>query len=570
MATLLTEARTGEVGSLYEKLGERILERDQVAVSDVFYDLIRKERPLEELLRETIHIHAPYTHTPYHQRIDDGIVRFVNNDHCLLSARASLRMPQFLPESLRFLPMAQTMWYVPTGLDAWNQLLGKAPGHYGRRVYDAEKYPIPPAPTQHWQDVDPIGTEGTIDERLNHWLTLVQYGHVEESYAVFQGITADPANRPKAMAQLMFAGLIDVQDRILHNRSYTTGHKSFRARATIELTQAVGWENAHDVMFAGVPDMAVGPRWYSAYEMACEVALRYLDEAPSVSSLAATNVTTLDADLFANTAPLSSSERSMLMRALLEEPEPSYIEAIIELLNDGRSPQSILDTIQIAAAEVVLRCGTGPSFSMPQHGYEYTNMLAWFYKNFEHRHKTKLLFVAGSFINQTAGLVRHTPGNGKPLFEAPASAEGLSRDQLLSRLDAAMAALEPDESACWVQAYLDAGHDRRPLVMALTLGAAKQGNDPHNQEIGLCMLEDYRRTSSPDRDRLLLSCAKHTAGHTKYGDSLESYNRFAQAFDLPPATGSSGDRDPLEAVLEEIEEVPLSDEESVPAGLLTD
>ena len=106
--------------------------------------------------------------------------------------------------------------------------------------------------------------------------------------------------------------------------------------------------------------------------------------------------------------------------------------------------------------------------------------------------------------------------------------------------------------------------------MTLTVGAAKQGNDPHNQEIGLCMLEDYSRTSSPDRDRLLLSCAKHTAGHSKYGDSLESYNRFAQAFDLPPATGNSGDRDPLEAVLEEIEEVPLSDEESVPAGLLTD
>jgi len=569
MATATHETRTGDTASRYAELEERILDRDQVAASEVFYDLVRDGRPLKELLRETVRVHAPYTHAPYHQRIDDGVVRFVNNDHCLLSARASLRLPDVLPERLRFLPMAQTMWYVPTGLDAWSQLLGKAPGHYGRRVYDASKFDEVPRPTRHWPDGDAIASEGTLDERLNHWLTLVQYGNVEQSYGVFRGLLAEPADRPKVLAQLMFAGLIDVQDRIYMNRSYTTGHKSYRARATIELAQAVGWEDAHDVIYAGVPDIAVGPRWYSAYEMACEVALRRLEEEPPASSLAPTLITGRDEELFAQTDDLSSAERSMLMHALLEEPEPGYIEAIIALLLAGRSPRAILDTIQIAAAEVVLRCGEGPSFSMPQHGYEYTNTLSWFYANFEHRHKTKLLFVAGSFINQCGAWVRHSPGNGKPVFTAPAAAGGMSRDQLLAQLDRAMTSLEPDEAACWVQAYLDAGHERRPLIATLALGAAKQGNDPHNQEIGLCMIEDYARTSSPDRDRLLLACAKHTAGHTKYGDSLESYNRFAREFDLPPATGKGGDRDPLEAVLEEIEQVPLADEEATPTGLLT-
>ena len=51
--------------------------------------------------------------SPYHQRIDDGFVRFVNNDHCLLSSRASLALPDYLPGELRYLPMAQTIWYVP-------------------------------------------------------------------------------------------------------------------------------------------------------------------------------------------------------------------------------------------------------------------------------------------------------------------------------------------------------------------------------------------------------------------------------------------------------------------------
>ena len=47
-------------------------------------------RPVTEITRETVRIHAPYTHVPYHQRLDDGIVKFVNNDHCLLSERVGL------------------------------------------------------------------------------------------------------------------------------------------------------------------------------------------------------------------------------------------------------------------------------------------------------------------------------------------------------------------------------------------------------------------------------------------------------------------------------------------------
>ncbi len=77
----------------------------------------------------------------------------------------------------------------------------------------------------------------------------------------------DVPHRRDALAHLAFAGLIDVQDRMLHNRSYTTGHKSYRARATIDLGNAIGWEHAHSVLYAGVPDIAVGPRWYSTYEM---------------------------------------------------------------------------------------------------------------------------------------------------------------------------------------------------------------------------------------------------------------------------------------------------------------
>ena len=102
--------------------------RDQVGASQVYYDLVRAGRPLNEIIAEGVRIHAPYTHVPYHERIDDGYPNFVNNDHCLLSARATINLAKMLPGQLAMLPMAQTIWYIPSGLDIWNQKINKAPG----------------------------------------------------------------------------------------------------------------------------------------------------------------------------------------------------------------------------------------------------------------------------------------------------------------------------------------------------------------------------------------------------------------------------------------------------------
>ena len=75
----------------YARLEERIIARDQKGASDVLYRLMKQGRPVTEITRETVRIHAPYTHVPYHQRLDDGVVKFVNNDHCLLSERVACR-----------------------------------------------------------------------------------------------------------------------------------------------------------------------------------------------------------------------------------------------------------------------------------------------------------------------------------------------------------------------------------------------------------------------------------------------------------------------------------------------
>jgi AcrR family transcriptional regulator len=519
-----------EAAPLYVELQERLLARDQEGGSRIYYELLRRGRPLPEIMAEAVRIHAPYTHVPYHQRIDDGFPNFVNNDHCLLSARAAINLQKMLPERLAGLPLAQTIWYIPSGLDIWNQKILKAPGHYASRGYKMPNT-TPPKPVVYWPDQEPLREAGPLSERLNHWLTLVERGQVIDAYRTFLGLMEETEHRQEVLAQLVFAGMIDVQDRMLYNRSYTTGHKAYRARSVVEIGNAVGWDNAHDVVYAGALDIAVGPRWHSVYEMACNVITIFIED-KEVHAVPRGGTTERERTLLANSGMVSEAETEELIDALVRQHEPAYIEKISALLLAGKSPRRIVDIIQLAAAQIVLETDGPSNFSMPQHTYEYCNTLGWFFDNFAHPQRLKLLYVAGSMVNQAAWNQRSGGWLKSDPIGTPRGADRLTGGQIIERLEAALAALDAAGSVAWTKAYLDSGADRSLLVQRLALMAARFGNDPHNQEIPQCMLEDYGRNRCRDRERLLLACAHISAGHRKYGDPLDASRRFGEAMGL--------------------------------------
>jgi hypothetical protein len=519
-----------EAARLYRELEDRMLARDQEGGSRVYYELLRRGRPLPEIMAEAVRIHAPYTHVPYHQRIDDGFPNFVNNDHCLLSSRAAVNLQKMLPEKLAGLPLAQTIWYIPSGLDIWNQKILRAPGHYATRGYKMPNAE-PPMPVVYWPDQEPLRETGPLNERLNNWLTLVERGQVIDAYRVFLGLMEETEHRKEVLAQLVFAGMIDVQDRMLYNRSYTTGHKAYRARSVVEIGNAIGWDNAHDVIYAGALDIAVGPRWHSVYEMACNVVTIFI-EGKEVHAVPQGGTTARESALLANTGTLNEAESEELIDALIHQHEPAYIEKISALLLAGKSPRRIIDAIQLAAAQIVLETVGPNNFSMPQHTYEYCNTIGWFYDNFEHPQRLKLLYVAGSMVNQAAWNQRSSGWLKSEPIKAPGGASRMNGGEIIGNLEAAIAALDPPQAVAWTKAYLDSGEDRSLLVQRLALLAARIGNDPHNQEIPQCMLEDYGKSQSCDRERLLLASAHISAGHRKYGDFFEASRRFGEAMDL--------------------------------------
>jgi hypothetical protein len=425
--------------------------------------------------------------------------------------------------------MAQTIWYIPTGLDIWNQKINKAPGHYARGM--GSQQGAPPKPIVHWPDQEPERLDGPLRERLDRWLTLVHRGRVLEAYRVFLGLMENKAERKAVLAELVFAGLIDLQDRVYLNRSYTTGHKSYRARATVELGTAIGWDDAHPVLYAGALDIAVGPRWYSTYEMACNCITHYLEQ-QKIAAIPYAGTTAKELALLENAEPLSAAEAEAFLEVVLHQQEPAYLEHLSRLLLAGKGPRRILDVLQIGAAQVLLETRDNLNFSTPQHCYEYCNTLGWFYDTFDHPQRLKLLYCAAAFLNRNAWSQKAIGEGRADPAEPPAGAERMSTAQLMERITAAIVALDGSRAVAWTRAYLASGGDRQPLVQQLALTACRLGNDPHNQEIAQCLLEDYGKNQGFDRDRLLLACVQHTAVHRKYGDFLECGRRYGRAMDV--------------------------------------
>src|SRR5215470_11466280 len=338
----------------YALLTDAILARDQPRTTDLFYQMVKREgRSIPDALSVVTAAEAPFVQVPSHINVRDGQITLVNNDHTILGLRASTNLTPFVPEPYRLLPLLQSVWYIPAGLDIWNQLLGRYPGRYATM----KGMVVPPpsyGPVVWNQEQDPITPEGSPEEKLLAHLIATMSGDVRQSYGLFLGLAADPEMRPLVRDQLQFLGLIDLQDTIAGRKARNTGHKALRARAVVDLADLIGWDRAHGAYYIGVPDMAVGPLYYAVYDAACVTVAAELPDAGK--NVAQTNQT-----------PLTTDEVEEMVRLLMVADAPTVWAQLTAHLRNGRSIRSLGDTIQIGAAELILRTTVPKQFTDGQH-----------------------------------------------------------------------------------------------------------------------------------------------------------------------------------------------------------
>ena len=496
----------------FAPLTEAILERDQPRTADLFFGMVAREgRSIGDALAVVTAAEAPFVQVPSHINVKDGQVSLINNDHTILGLRASSYLMPYLPEKYRLLPLLQSVWYIPAGLDIWNQLAGKYPGRYAT-MKGMNVAPPSYGPVVWQEDEEPIRGEGGVDERLHAHMIATVSGDLRRSYGLFLGLAEDEQLRPLLRDQLEFLGLIDLQDTVVGRKARNTGHKAIRARAIADLADVIGWEQAHGVYYMGVPDMAVGPLYYSLYDSVC---VRLAAEFPdSGKSLVQTNRT-----------PLAAAEVEELVEQLMTADSARVWDLLTGHLKNGKSIRSLGDAIQIGAAELILRTTVPKQFTNGQHPFDYCNVANNWMRTRENPYQPRILYLMASFINDVA----HENKLYQSVIEQECASFDFTRrapQVLLGELDEAIMALDFPRTTAAASAYLQSGADRRAYQETVALCACRFQDDPHNQKITVSTFEEYGHNSTHLRDRLLLASPRLLAGWLKMPGERECHARF--------------------------------------------
>lgn len=496
----------------FDALTEAILERDQPRTADLFFQMITKDgRSVSDALSIVAAAEAPFVQVPSHINVRDGNITLINNDHTLLGLRTSVSLMPFVPEAYRLLPLLQSVWYIPAGLDIWNQLLGKYPGRYAMMKH-LEVPPPDYGPVVWNQDQMPIIEDGTVEERLHEHMIATVSGDVKRSYGLFLGLAADEQIRPRLRDQMRFLGVIDVQDTIIGRKARNTGHKSIRARATMDLADFIGWERAHGVFYTGVPDMAIGPLYYATYDTACITMTETFEDAGT--NLQQTNET-----------PLTPEEVEAFVEHLMTADQQTVWDLVTTHLRNGKSIKSLGDAIQIGAAELILRITEPRRFTDGQHVTDYCNTVNDWFRTSDNPYKPRALYLMANFVNDAARSNQlYAPVMDREIEGFDFSSR--SPQELLSELDEAILALDIPRTTALANTYLQSGADRKAYMASVAVTACKFQDDPHNQKIAHSTFEEYLNNSTHLRDRLLLATARQLAGWVKMPGERDCYARF--------------------------------------------
>lgn len=121
-----------------ERLEEEIKTAQYRQAAECFCRLVaEQDQPLPRVVHAAIGAAAPFVQVPSHlMQQPNGDMRGVNYDHTILGWRGAIALIPRLSERRAVLPTIQAMWYVPQGLNIWEQIICEFPGHYAR---DAEK-----------------------------------------------------------------------------------------------------------------------------------------------------------------------------------------------------------------------------------------------------------------------------------------------------------------------------------------------------------------------------------------------------------------------------------------------
>ena len=500
-----------------------------------FCRLVTEEkRPLRSMIKEAIAAAAPFVQVPSHlMRLPTGEMRGVNYDHTILGWRGAISLMSELDGTRAMLPSVQAMWYVPQGLNIWEQIICEFPGHYAR---DAErcnsKVPGPDAhvdrfdgpawnpPRIYFEDHAAIAG-GPVEERLQRMTWAISEGHREEAYGLFLGLARDPAARDRLKEAILFAGIIDLQDTIINRGGYQNiGHKALRARALVDIADYLGWDQSHELFYTVVPDLGCSPRLHGLWTEISSICRMELGSAvvPKRSD-----------------RPVTEPELDRLTEALLWGGPFDVNAAIMRLFRRGAGILDVGDAVMVSFQRYLMDVLEHPNaFLHPTHALDYMNVVQSWARQYDNPHQVKAVLMGARFMNDTIRSNAIFPREPKFTLEPRRShrawADAIAVDRMLPVLQEHVLAQDAPRACALVDSYLARTSERRQLLDTITYAACHWQNDPHVMRNGASSLEEYQHNRTPRRDDIIRGYVKHQSRYVKRAPTHDCWRVYAEHF----------------------------------------
>jgi hypothetical protein len=548
------ELKAGEIGHFQE----RLITADYPKTAAAFESLLKDGHEMPRLVQHALDAAAPYLTVPSHVMVtDSGEYSGVNYDHCVLGLRASRRILPYLSKEHQMLSMAQAIWYMPQGLDVWDQLLCQFPGHYAR---DDKKCGLRPggtdeqgndrfdgpawsAPKQWFNTDHEPDAEGTVQQRLRRLQVNIMEGDKSAAYKVALGLhrEPDPAVRKQLESQLLFCAIIDLQETLQQRKLQNIGHKALRARALVSLADLIGWENAQPLIYCVTPDIASFPRLYPLFDLSSNVlGARFKGDLYTLKQR--------------NRLPMTPAETDALIEVILNGTPQTVTAHLTDLIGAGKKIVAISDAIVAAYCKHINdEVWSRRSFFQIGHAFDYANVVNFWLRTYDHAHQAKAVYFQAHFIHDCITMTKKFPldVNSPDYLGDPAAhrawADGLSTPKLFGALLAATERLDCARAVACADSYLARTNQRKPLMQTLALAASKFQNDPHIQRNAATSIEEWENTSAKQhKDSILRAWTKYVSGGAKRTtalDCVEQYERILGVGETRSAIASKAMRD---------------------------
>src|SRR5262249_44914693 len=171
-----------------------------------------------------------------------------------------------------------------------------------------------------------------------------------------------------------------------------------------------------------------------------------------------------------NTVSLTPAEVEEMVRLLMEADGQTIWDLVTTHLRNGKSLKSLGDTIQIGAAELILRTTEPRQFTDGQHPSDYCNVANYWMRTTQNPYQARVVYLMANFVNdvarsnklQTSVLERERVGFDRT---------GRSSQELLQELDEAILAFDVARTTAVADAYLKSGANRSAYLAAIATTA---------------------------------------------------------------------------------------------------